>query len=126
MALYLGGMNLDFIREVASGQNTGGGPMEAIMRIQEGKNLIAPLDETPMAKVMQSLDVGFEWTLRRFLNLLPDVSRFDLANYVAQGFDIGIIGRDNSLLLHGMLLAAYLLPWVVLGHYLMKSREIAA
>jgi hypothetical protein len=126
MALYLGGMNLDFIREVASGQNTGGGPMEAIMRIQEGKNLIAPLDETPMAKVMQSLDVGFEWTLRRFLNLLPDVSRFDLTNYVAQGFDIGVIGRDNSLLLHGMLLAAYLLPWVVLGHYLMKSREIAA
>jgi ABC-type transport system involved in multi-copper enzyme maturation permease subunit len=125
-ALYLGGWAVDFIRDVASGQTTGGGPMEAIMRIQEGKNLIAPLDETPMVKVMQFLDLVFEWVLRRFLNLLPDVSRFDLTNYVAQGFDISIFGRDNSLVLDGLLLTAYLLPWLVLGHYLMKSREVAA
>jgi hypothetical protein len=117
---------VDYIKDVASGQTTGGGPMEAIMRIREGKNLIAPLDETPIAKVMQSLDLVFEWVLRRFLNLFPDVSRFDLTKYVAQGFDIGIFQRDNSLVLVGLLLVAYLLPWVVLGYYLMKSREIAA
>jgi hypothetical protein len=126
LCLYFAGVFVDYIKDVASGQTTGGGPMEAIMRIREGKNLIAPLDETPIAKVMQSLDLVFEWVLRRFLNLFPDVSRFDLTKYVAQGFDIGIFQRDNSLVLVGLLLVAYLLPWVVLGYYLMKSREIAA
>jgi ABC-2 family transporter protein len=124
--LYVGGIFVEFVADVASGQTTGGGPMEALMRLQEGKNLIAPLDETPMSQFLQSLDVGFEWVLRRFLNLLPDVSRSDFTKYVAQGFDISILWRDNSLVLNGLLMAAYLLPWVVLGYYLMKSREIAA
>jgi ABC-type transport system involved in multi-copper enzyme maturation permease subunit len=125
--LYLGGIFVEFVRDVASGQTAGGGPLEAFVRLQEGKNLIVPLDEsTPTVMVALWLDKIFEWVLRRILNLLPDVSRFDLTKYVAQGFDIGIFGRDNSLVLDGLILVAYLLPWVVLGYYLMKSREIAA
>ena len=63
--------------------------------------------------------------LRRILNLLPDLSRFDLTDYVAQGFDISIFFREDSLALRTLLLVGYLLPWAVLAFYLIRSREVA-
>ncbi len=66
------------------------------------------------------------WVLRRILNLLPDLERLDMTDYVAQGFDISLFFRDDSLALRAALLIAYLLPWAVLAYYLMRSREIAS
>ena len=68
-------------------------------------------------------DDAFRWFLRRLLNLIPDVSRYDLHTYVAHGFDIpwiGVLFVDNFLTLLG-----YLLPWGIMAFYLMKFREIA-
>ena len=56
------------------------------------------------------------------LNVLPDVDRFNWANYVAEGFNID----PTDLGLTALVLAGYLLPWGVLAYYLMKSREVAA
>lgn len=127
MVLYLGGIFVGFVRDVASGQTSGGGPLEAFMRINTGVNLVAPLDETTASvKLALGGDKVLIWVLRRILNLLPDLERLDMTDYVAQGFDISIFFRDDSLALRAALLIAYLLPWVVLAYYLMRSREIAS
>ena len=126
MVLYVGGIFVAFVKDIASGTTTGGGPLEAFVRINSGTNLIAPLDDTAASvRLALGADKVVIWLLRRVLNLLPDLGRLDMTDYVAQGFDISIFFRDNSLALRAALLVAYLLPWAVLAYYLMRSREIA-
>jgi hypothetical protein len=127
MVLYIGGVFVSFVRDVASGHTSGGGPMEAFVRITQGTDIVSPLDETAASvKLALGADEVMIFVLRRILNLIPDLSRFDMTDYVAQGFDISWFFRDDSLGLRMLLLIAYLLPWVVLAFYLMRSREVAS
>src|SRR5262249_44512779 len=123
MLLYLGGMFHEFIRSLAAGTNVGGGSVESAFRLFTRKNLVSPLEETTTTKVIMGADEVFRWFIRRVLNVFPDVDRFSFTDRVASGFDIGLVRQD--LLPTLLLLLGYLLPWVLLGFYLMKSREIA-
>jgi ABC-type transport system involved in multi-copper enzyme maturation permease subunit len=126
MVLYVGGVFVAFVRDVASGSTAGGGPLEAIVRITGSTNIVSPLDESSTSvKLALAGDKATIFILRRVLNLIPDLSRFDMTDYVAQGFDISIFFRDDSLALRTLLLVAYLLPWAILAFYMMRSREIA-
>ena len=60
--------------------------------------------------------------IRRVLNVIPDVERYGLTDYVAQGFNIA----PDFLLLNFLMMMGYVLPWMVAAYYLMKAREIAA
>jgi hypothetical protein len=122
MFLFGAGLFTDYIRRLAEGSEAGGGPLEAAYRIINRSPLAAPIDPGPGASILEGTDQVFRWWLGRFLSLLPDVSRWDLHHYVANGFDIswGLLVADNFVPL-----ALQLLPWGVLAFYLMKFREIA-
>jgi hypothetical protein len=123
MFLFGAGMFTQYLQELATNQVPGGGPMEAIFRLGTARVLASPLDPGPATSVMRGTDEVFSWTLRRLLNLIPDVNRFDLHAYVANGFDVPVSG---VLLLDNLIpLAAYLIPWAILAYYLMRYREIA-
>jgi hypothetical protein len=83
--------------------------------------LAAQLDETTTTKFATGGDEVFRWALRRFVDVLPNVYLFDVSDQVANGFNVS----GSQLLLTFILLVGYLLPWAVLGYYLIKSREIA-
>lgn len=124
-ALFLFGMGFfaDGIRQVAEGKSVGGGLFESTVRILTRTPGAAPLDQTPGAAVIQGGDATFRFGLRLFSQVIPDVNRFDLHVYVANGFDISwvqVLFLDNLIPLLG-----YLLPWAVLAYYLMKFREVA-
>jgi hypothetical protein len=124
MLLYISGWIIDFIRAVAEGRAEGGGPLEATMRLFRGANLMAPIEQTTTTKALLAIDVGFRIFLRPLLLIIPDVSRFDMKSYVAEGFDIPLMSQlmpDNVVPLF-----AYVIPWLVLAFYLMRSREIAS
>jgi hypothetical protein len=70
----------------------------------------------------RAFDAVYRWVLRRLMNVIPDLDRFDLSHYVSEGFDIS--GGDLFMCL--MLLLGILLPWTVLAYYLIKSREVAS
>ena len=121
--LYIAGNYTPDIVALAEGRNYGGGPLESSMRILTRKPVMAPLDDTPTTAMAKIFDDSFRWALRLFINVLPDVDRYDLHAYVAHGFDISwtqVLFADNLLGLIG-----YLLPWAVLAFYLMQNREIA-
>ncbi len=123
MFLFLTGLNVEYLREVAEKRVDGGGPAESFIRITTGMPVAAKLEESPTTAVVHLTDDFFSWWVGRILNLLPDVNRHDLHQYVANGFDIGwfdVLMLDNFLPL-----AAYLIPWLVVAYYLMKYREIA-
>lgn len=119
--LFIAGLFQDFVQSLAEGSSVGGGPAESLVRLVENKNLTIPLDQTATAVVANYYDIGFRFGLRVLMYILPDVDRWNWSNYVAEGFNID--GTD--MILSTIVLLGYLLPWAVLGYYLMKSREIA-
>ncbi len=120
--LYLGGSAIGYIQSIGEGTAPGGGPMEALVRLANRGPSLVPLEESTAATLATTTDVGFRWFIRRVLDLIPDVDRYDLTSYVGEGFNIPL----SQLLLDFGTLGLYLLPWVVLAYYLIKWREIAA
>jgi hypothetical protein len=121
--LYGTGLCNEYVRSLADGSAYGGGPAEAAARLYERRPITMPADGTPLAGFISRIDDFYRWWLQMVLNIIPDVNRFDLINYVANGFDITwgqVLFLDNFVYLVG-----YLLPWIVLSYYLMKFREIA-
>jgi hypothetical protein len=123
LILYVAGLNVAFLREIADHRMIGGGPIEASIRLSTKKGQVGELEATPTVQLVKAADYSFSWLLGRVLNLIPDLERHDLHQFVANGFDIGWV--DILLLDNFLPLAGYLLPWAVLGYYLMKYREIA-
>lgn len=122
MFLFGSGLFGDYIRQLAEGRSDGGGPLESAYRIITHSPLAAPIDPGPTASILLGTDEVYRWWLGRFLNLIPDINRYDLHQYVANGFDIS---WTHLLADNFVPLAGYLLPWAILSFYLMKFREIA-
>jgi hypothetical protein len=120
--LFVGGTFIDFIKTVAAGTSLGGGPMESLVRIATKQVAAVPLPETPTTWAALGGDAGFRWVMRRVLDLLPDIDRFDLRAYVQEGFNI----PGMQLVFLFLLLVIYLAPWMLLAYYLMKWREVAS
>jgi ABC-type transport system involved in multi-copper enzyme maturation permease subunit len=122
MFIYLLGLGAEFIDMVAKGKTPGGGPVEAALRLGSGVPTAMPLEETPVVSIAKQTDQFFQWMMGLVLKAIPNVDRFDLSDHVAQGFDVS--GR--LLAGAGLYLVAYLLLWLVLAYYLIRSREVAA
>ena len=120
--LYLFGLMIGFIQEVGTRKNVGGGPTEAALRLVRREALAAPLEDTSLNTIAKSWDDYFGMFVRGLVNVIPDVDRSDLVSFVAEGFNIG----PGQLILTCLLMAGYLLPWFLLGYYLIKWREIAS
>ena len=121
--LFLAGIFVDYLKEVADRKLDGGGPFESGRRLVNQSPLAVKFDASPTTAVMHTVDDFFSWWIGRILNLVPDVNRHDLHQYVANGFDIGWL---NVLLVDNLLpVFGYLAPWAILAYYLMKYREIA-
>ncbi len=124
LVFYVGGLCQEFIRSVAFGKNPGGGPLEAMTRLAKGE-LTGPSgedDPSAGARLILASDNSFRWMVRRILNVIPDVDRFDLTPFLAEGFAIS----GTQMLLNLLLLVGYLLPWAVLAFYLIRWREVAS
>ncbi len=121
--LFITGLNVEYLREIADKRIDGGGPAQSLIRLTNRMPIAAKLDDSPTKSVVDFMDDLFSWWIGRVLNLIPDVGRHDLHQYVANGFDISwmdVLLLDNALPLLG-----YLAPWAIMAYYLMKYREIA-
>jgi hypothetical protein len=119
--LYGSGLCREFIQSIAEKKNDGGGPTEAVYRLFNNQSAALQLPDA-VGQVTGFMDDIFRWILQRFLNLTPDVNRLDYSGYVGAGFNVSAV----DLGIGGLLLVGYLLPWLVLSYYLIKSREVAA
>ena len=120
-ALYIGGVFSEHIADVAQGSYVGG-PFKAINQLLEAKAPTMPVGNSPVERAALTLDVGFSWLVRRVINILPDIDAFSWSAFLSEGFNIPL----SYLFMNLVLLVAYLLPWMILAFYLMRSREVAA
>lgn len=123
MFLFGAGLARDFVRKLAEGMNEGGGPMESIYRIFTHTFHSGQLEASPTTTTLRGVDSVYQVVFRLVYSVLPDVKRFYLESYVANGFDIAwgrVLFLDCFLPMIG-----YLIPWMILGYYLIKYREVA-
>lgn len=121
--LFFGGLGRNFVQEVAIGKNVGGGPVEAMVRMTRRELSGASFADSASIgdQIVSKSDDAFRLAVRLIINIIPDVERYDLSAYVAEGFNISWVQMGLVLLM----LVGYLLPWGVLAYYLLHWREIA-
>ncbi len=123
MALFLSGYAIDHIVDVSSGRSYAGGPLKAMTNLVKAETPTAQPDESSAVTQATSwLDQLVAWMIRRVVNMIPDIQGMSWTQYVAEGIDIPV----EALVMNVIVTAAYLLPWFILGYYLMRSREVAA
>ncbi len=119
-----------FLDGIVDQKWVGGGAFESIYRVLAHLNPTTELPKTLPFQVMQFVDglgVGF---LKSVRYLFPDFKFFDLTPYVAYGFDVPwtnpIPPNDGALFPSLMITLGYLLPWIVVGYYSLRLRELEA
>ncbi|MDB5309112.1 MAG: transporter permease, partial [Gemmataceae bacterium] len=120
--IYLLGYFTEHLNDLAMNRNVGGGPFESMSRLVKTETPTAQLTDSAGTKVVQGLDHGWAWVVRRIQNVIPDVESFTWTHFVSEGFNI----NAEYLVINLLVTAGYLLPWAVLAYYLMKSREVAS
>ena len=101
----------------------GGGPIESVIRLVTQKNLTAELDMGWLAEGMiKWTDVVLETMMLAVAHFAPDFSSFNTATFLAEGYDIS----GHVVATQAATCFTYFVVMVVLGYFLLKTREIAA
>ncbi|MBX3412348.1 MAG: ABC transporter permease [Pirellulales bacterium] len=120
-ATMLGGFFSDFIYQLATGQIRGGGPAESLYRILTQSNVVVPIEQGPTKVVIEMIDRLFQVILARVSSVLPNFGSFSDIDYVAYGYDI----PSELLLVHTVTALGFVVPLVLIGHFFLKTREVA-
>lgn len=120
--VYILGVNYVFLQGVITGRVVGGGPIESAIRLVTQNNQVTQLDPTPYNRLALNIDKGILWVMDKIANVVPNLSNLDTVEFVAKGFDI-----PSSLLIQNIVVIfGYVVPVLIAGYFLLKSREIAA
>jgi hypothetical protein len=112
----------EFFVNVATGKQVGGGPLESLVRLVTQKNQTTGLDEDNLGvQLMHAVDKFFETAMRSLAYVLPDFRSLSTVDYVAYGFNIppSKVYQDLTVGL------AYLAGLLVIGYFLLRTREVA-
>jgi hypothetical protein len=111
----------DLILELRQGVMEGGGPIESIFRIYTQQNQVTPMDEGIGKTVIKSLDAAFLETVTYMRYLVPDFTRLDFSEPLVAGFNINL----SVFLIATILTGVFAFMTVIVGYFVLKTREIA-
>jgi hypothetical protein len=122
-------VNLGFLRwfiysivVVSFAESGNPGPTESLRKLVTNEALALPGDRSNLTvAAAQDVDVVIQWMMRRIFNVIPNMERLSWEQHVGKGFNIPL----SEMCLTFLFVAGYLSIWFVLGHYLIKWREIA-
>jgi len=121
--LFVGRAARPFLEELTGNDFKGGGVLESIYRILKHMNPTVDLEPTLPIRIMQGVDsitIHGMWAIKY---LFPDMQVFNVTEYVANGFDV----PWNAALLPSLaMMVGYALPWIIVGYYSLKLRELEA
>jgi hypothetical protein len=121
VAVFIGGVSMPLLSDIATGKAAGGGPLEAAHRLFTQNNLQTPLDRDAWTSTLHAADKGLQAVLSGLTYVLPNLRTFNTAPLVAHGFDIGA----GVLLTNVVMALGYVVPFILVGYFLFISREIA-
>lgn len=111
----------EFLERIVGGNVDGGGPLESIIRIVRQINLTDDLPDQPFYNVIAMIDDFLNQGLWIVKNVVPDFRHFQMAPYVANGFDVPVA---QALAPSIAVTLAYLIPCLLVGYYSLSLREL--
>jgi hypothetical protein len=99
----------------------GGGMFESVYRILTHMNPTVEMEPGFWVNVVKAIDFPFTQFAARSRAVIPDFDCFQMAKYVAKGYDVP---WDSGLLPALMHTLSFLVPCVVLGCFILRSREL--
>lgn len=109
------------IASLRDGVMRGGGPIESLYRIYTQMNQVTPLEDGPAKTVIKSLDATFLEVVEKLSYLVPDFTKMDFSEPLVAGFNINAapfwIATTMGLI--------FMLLSVIVGYFILKTREIA-
>jgi ABC-type transport system involved in multi-copper enzyme maturation permease subunit len=111
------------VRDVASGAQMGGGPLESLIRIVTQQNVQTELE------IPRWIDNGMKWIDWFLMQIMvagtyifPDYTQFDTSKFVVNGYNIypSLVGQQVTMAL------VYFMAAAIVGYFFLKTREIAA
>lgn len=118
----IAGLFADFVAQLAHNQLYGGGPLEAAYRLQNRMNLMQKLDPGAPRTLIEMGDDTIRLVMLGVSKMLPDLRGFWRVDYLASGFYI----PDEHLVMLALRTLGYVVPLVIGGYFLLKTREVAA
>ena len=99
----------------------GGGPVESLVRIVTQKNVVSPLDPGFSTTLIQGVDSVLQLFMLSVAQVLPDFSSFSTVDFAAYGFSVPPerVWQDLTVCL------GYVAGLVVIGYFLLRTREVA-
>ena len=109
------------IAELRGGVMEGGGPIESIYRIYAQMNQVTPLEEGTAKTVIKALDGTFLDAVQKLSFIVPDFTKMDFSEPLVAGFNI----NSAPFLIATTLGLIFMFMTVVVGYFVLKTREIA-
>jgi len=121
VGMLIGGFFRGYMIELALGKTWGGGPVESFIRILTQDNVVSDLPEGIRTTMAQTADAVLQRGLWVIAQLLPPFGQFDCADYVAYGFNVS----GNWIGQHALTTLGFAIALFVVGHFFLKTREVA-
>lgn len=119
--VYVLGLFYNFLVSVIRGDIEGGGPIESLIRLVTQNNQVNLLDPTWYNRLAIQTDKVLLGVLDVVSRVIPNLTTLDTTQYVAEGFNI-----PAGLLLRNLLIVlGYVIPLIIGGYFLFRSREVA-
>ncbi len=121
-AYALGGLFAQQILHLATASEIiGGRSFEAAYRLITRTPISAPLQDGPLTRLVHTLDAGMQGAFWVVAHILPDIPHLSDTHWVTSGYDI----PANNLLVKTITVLGFVVPLVVVSHFILKSRELA-
>ncbi len=119
--LVIGKSFSGFLTKLAAGDVEGGGVIEGIVRIHRHITPNIEFQEGTGKSVVKAIDTLPQVYIQLSRYLIPDLSNFDMTEYVANGFDVPF---SAALLPAIATTVGYTIPWIILAYFALKYREL--
>ncbi len=99
----------------------GGGPIESMIRLVTQKGIMVELEDTAGTRTAKMADRALMYGMQGVASLMPDLSRFDDAKFVSQGYDV----PDDLIYQQATMTAGFALATFLAGFLFLRMREVA-
>jgi ABC-type transport system involved in multi-copper enzyme maturation permease subunit len=99
----------------------GGGPVESFIRLVTQQGIMAELEDTAGTRAAKMTDRALMHGMRGVASLMPDLSRFNDAMFVSEGYDV----PDDLIWQQATVTAGFVLATFLAGFLFLGMREVA-
>ena len=111
----------DFVRNLASPEVSGGGPVESFIRLITQNNMESPLETGLATTLVEQVDKLIVFLLYYLTYLAPDFTKLNFSDFLTYGYAIG----NDRILVAVSITLGFCIGLTILGYFCLKTREIA-